>query len=245
MLVSVIVAAVVAMIVIVRVAMIVIVRVVMSLFMRMVVSVIMSAGGMVVSVTIIVPVVMTAGMVAAVMPFLRSMFDVLVNLAAVTVLVVTATAVRVAFAIGAGLGLEWRIDLLDRGTQAFEHIRQHVIGSDAQIAVADFDRHVAIAEVIGGARQFAGIVAGDVRHLLVGGNDFDHAAVARDDHIAAAQQVATRQVEADLLAGRELRAQAALLARLERQTQLPLGLDGIGSVGDFQFLSDFKHRCFL
>ena len=157
----------------------------------------------------------------------------------------TATAVRVAFAVGAGLGLERRIDLLDRRAQAFQHVRQHMVGSHAQIAVADFDRHMAVAKVIGGARQFAGIAAGDVRHLLVGGDHFDHAAVAGHNQIATAQQVAARQVEAHLFTRYELGAQAALLARLERQLQLALGLDGIGALGDFQFLSDFKHRCFL
>lgn len=81
----------VAVIVAAVVVVIVIVRVVMSPFMRMAMRV-----------------VMIAGMVAVVMFFVRSMFDVLVNLAAVTVLVVTAPAMRVTLAIGPRLGLERR-----------------------------------------------------------------------------------------------------------------------------------------
>ena len=103
------------------------------------------------------------------------------------------------------------------------------------------DRHVAVAEVIRGARQVPRIVAGDMQHLFRRRDHFDHPAVVRHQQVAAAQQVAARQDQCNLFPRNELRAQAALLAQVERQLQLPLGLDDVGAGDHLQFLAYFKH----
>ena len=71
-----------------------------------------------------------------------------------------------AAAIGAVLRLEWRFEGLRGGAQLFKHGLEHVVVEQAQPAIPNLQRHMAVAEVIGRACQFKGIGAGDVQQLF-------------------------------------------------------------------------------
>ena len=99
---------------------------------------------------------------------------------------------------------------------------EHVVSLEAQPAVADLHRHVTIAEVICGAHKLKRRRAFRLHELFIGGDNEHDAAVVRAQAVAAAQDAAVFQKEPRLLTRRELRAQAAFLAQLERQAQLLL-----------------------
>ena len=64
------------------------------------------------------------------------------------------------YAVGARLRLERRLGLGDGASEATCHLGQHVVGLEAQTAAAglgnDLHRYVAIAQVVGGAREEQG-----------------------------------------------------------------------------------------
>src|SRR5262245_56887368 len=133
----------------------------------------------------------------------------IVNLAAMPHLVVL-------MAIGAGLGLERSLDGGDARAELARKLLEHVVRGDTQEAGADLQRHVAVAEVVGDARELARF---DVQQFLRRGDDLDLASVGRGDPVAAAQHAAARQNERDLLAALRLHPQPAFLALLEWQGQ--------------------------
>jgi hypothetical protein len=90
-----------------------------------------------------------------------------------------------------------------------------MIGRDAQPAVADLHRHVAVAEVVRRTGEEIRRRAQDMQHFLRLRHDLDHAAVGRDDPVAAPQDLPARQHDGDFLAARERGPQPALLPHLE------------------------------
>src|SRR5688572_2150266 len=123
--------------------------------------------------------------------------------------------------VGARLGLEGPLHMLDPCTEVAHHVLEHVVAKDAQEAFADLHRNVSVTEVIGDARQARRV---DVRELLRRGRDLEYAAVGSAYAIASAQHEAARQHEADFLARIELRALAAALPVLEGQAEASGGL---------------------
>ena len=71
-----------------------------------------------------------------------------------------------ATAIGAVFRLERRFKGFGGGAQLIEHGLEHVVIEQAQPAIPDLQRDVAIAQVIGRAGQFKGAGAGDVQQLF-------------------------------------------------------------------------------
>jgi hypothetical protein len=96
-------------------------------------------------------------------------------------------------AVGAGLGLEGCLDLGDATTEALDHVGQHVVGLEAQPAAGlggqDLHRHVAVAQVVGGAGEEQRAVGDGLDELLGGGDDLDDGAA-----VVGNQPVATLQV---------------------------------------------------
>jgi len=119
--------------------------------------------------------------------------------------------------IRARLGLEGRLDRGHAGAKAAHHFAQHVVRGKTQPAVADLDRCMPIAQVIGCARQGASIIAAYFHQLFVSGDDAHDAAIGAAQAIAAAQDRPALEEQADFLATGKHRAQAAFLALLERQ----------------------------
>jgi hypothetical protein len=134
---------------------------------------------------------------------------VVVDPAAVAHLVVLVT-------IRAGFGLERRLDVRDARAELARQLLKHVVFGDAQKALPDLERHVAVAEVVGNARKVLGFY---VQQPFRRSDDLDLASVGRLHALTAAQHPAARQDERDLLAVIELGAQTAFLPQFERQRE--------------------------
>ena len=83
-------------------------------------------------------------------------------------------AVR-AVGVGAAFGLESLAHLKHRQMHGAQHIGQHMIGFDLEVIGLEFNRHMAIAQVVGRAHQIKGSAvraAGrDAQHGLRRGDD--------------------------------------------------------------------------
>ena len=172
---------------------------------------------------------------------MRGRLAVLMDLSAMPLLVVVVTMPP---AIGACLGFERRCHRLDGCGKTLEHFCEHVVRGDAQESVADLHRHMAVAQVIGGARKVLGRAAGDVQYLFGLRDDFDDAPIARDNQITAAQDFTARQHQRHVLARNKLGAQAAFLPGIERQFQLPLHFEAIGAAWNPEAGFDLEHCWF-
>jgi hypothetical protein len=173
-------------------------------------------------------------MIVVMVMFVVVVVRVVVDLAAVALLVVLMVSARV----GAGLGLEGRFHLLHRRAELLHHLLQHVVGGDTQEVLPDLHRHVAVAEVVRDLRER---VRFDVQQLLGLGQHLDDAPIRCGDQIAAAQDLAARQHERHFLARDELGAQPALLARVERELELPLHVQLVGRARDLELRLDLDH----
>ncbi len=164
----------------------------------------------------IVAVMIVAVMVVAVM-VVRVLVARIERVDAPAVPLVVVLVVDVAVPVGPGLGLERLLDRMHMPAQALDHRLQHVIRQQPQPAIAELQRDVPVAHVVGDACQAARIVSMHLDQLLAGGLDRDHPTVGQPQPVTVPQQRAGRQVDADLLAREQRRAQARTLALAEVQ----------------------------
>ena len=106
--------------------------------------------------------------------------------------------------ISARFGLERFIHRVHDQVHAAQHVGQHVVGLDLQVVRLELDRHVAVAQVVGGPHQVEGAAmaaaGGDAQHRL-GRRDHAHQrAVLGHQHIAAAHRGAAGQEHAQVAA---------------------------------------------
>ncbi|GBH26089.1 hypothetical protein BvRS1_31380 [Burkholderia vietnamiensis] len=145
-------------------------------------------------------------------------------------------AMLVAAAVGADFRLERRQRFVDLRAEPAQHVREHRIGFELQVAVADLDRRGPVAEVIRGAHQRERIVRTPEQHRFGRRDDAHQRAVVGDQPVAVAQHGAARQQDGDVLAGIERGRDAALAAgviggregrrtRDERRGELHVGGD--------------------
>jgi hypothetical protein len=144
--------------------------------------------------------------------------------AAVTMRVAVSVRCRgraiVAMVIRAAFRLEGSVLVPDAQAQRLDHVVEHMIGQVAQVALADLEADMAIAEMVGAAGQRQRILAGDCRYRLGGRDDpYDFAAVGAEQ-VAATQDRAARELDTDLATRFEPRPQPGLLPLLEAQHQL-------------------------
>jgi hypothetical protein len=189
---------------------------------------------MVMRVTVVVPSFVRMSMLVVV----RLAFTVLVNAPRVPVLVIV---VPVSAAISPGFRLEGRLHRFNRGAQALQHVLEHMVGGNSQEAVADLDRNMPVAEMVGRPDEVLSGFACDVQHAFGLGHDFDHPTVTGNGKVPAAENLSARQHEADFLSRYEPCAQPALLARVERQLDLAFHLEAICAARDFKFCLDLDH----
>jgi hypothetical protein len=139
-------------------------------------------------------------------------------------MVVATGAVRTAFRFKRFL------DFVHDQVHGAQHIGQHMVGFYLEVIGFELNRHMAVAQMVGGARQVKGRAvrrAGrDAQHRLRRGNHLDHGAVFGDQHVAAAHQRAARQEHAQLAAQRVGRVEAAFLAHV------PVELNGGGAFNE-------------
>ena len=175
-------------------------------------------------VVLVVFVVVTMLMIAAaIVAMFVSMLVGGVIVAFMIVMIVPVIVMRVALVrvlglsnrlIGARVGLERRLDMADLGAKPAHHVLQHMIAPHAQPVVENLRLHVAIANVIGDARQLARIAAAHFRQLFRRGHYFDQATIFEDQRVAAAQRHGLRQIEQKFSAARARHRHAAAMAPL-------------------------------
>ena len=130
--------------------------------------------------------------------------------------------------ISTAFGLKRHVLLRHDQVHGAQHVGQHMVGFDLEVVGLQLDGHMAVAQVVGSARQVerrAVVLAmGDDQHRLWRGNHADHGAVFGHQHIAAAHQRAARQEDAQFAPGRVSGGEAAFLAHV------PVEFDGGGAL---------------
>jgi hypothetical protein len=120
-----------------------------------------------------------------------------VMLTAVTMAMVTVAVVGDMATIGAAFGLKGLINLHHGQVHAAQHAGQNMVGFDLEVVGLQFDGHMAVAQVVGGAHQIKGAAVGgagrDAQHLLRCGDHAHHTAVFGHQHITAAHGLAAWQ----------------------------------------------------
>ena len=131
-------------------------------------------------------------------------------------------------AVGAAFGFEGFADLGHRHVHGAQHVGQHMVGLDFQVVRLQLDRHMPVAQVVGGAHQVKGAAVlgagGDAQHGLRRGFDTDERAVFGHQHIATAHHVAAWQKHAQGTSGTVGGVKAAFLAGV------PVQGDGVGAL---------------
>ena len=130
--------------------------------------------------------------------------------------VVVAVAVGV---IGAGLGFERFVRDAKFEAHPGEHGVEDVVVAVAQPVRPELQRDVPVAQMVGAASQQSGLASVGGRDGFTGREDLDDAAVLGAQAVPAAQNLAPRQDDTDLLAVLEARAEAAAAAHIEGQHQ--------------------------
>lgn len=119
-------------------------------------------------------------------------------------------------AVGAAFRFKSFFDFVDDQVHRAQHFRQHMVGFDLQVIGLELDCHMAVAQVIGCARQVkgaaVGCAGGDAQRALWRSDDFHHRTVLRDQDITAAHQRAAWQKDAELPTKRVSGLKAAFLA---------------------------------
>ena len=91
-----------------------------------------------------------------------------------------------------------------------------MVGFDFQVIRLEFNRHMAVSQVVGRAGQVKGAAVrsadSDAQDRLRRRDDLDHGTIFGNQHITAAHQGAARQEDAELAAQRVGRLEAAFLA---------------------------------
>ena len=126
--------------------------------------------------------------------------------------------------VGAALRLKGRALRVNDQVHRIQQVGQHVVGLDLEVVRFQFDGHMPVAQVVGGAHQVEGRAVlravGDAQHRLRRGDHAYQRAVFRHQHVAAAHDRAAGQEHAQYAAQRVGGVEAAFLARI------PIEFDG-------------------
>ena len=116
--------------------------------------------------------------------------------------------------VGAGLGLERRLDCGEMRAKAAQHLFQHAIPPDAQPLAHDLNIGVTVADMPGEPRKLPRIGRHDLDQRLALAGNQDDGAVVEHEAVAVVQHGRVRKVEQDLcapLAGQDHAATMALI----------------------------------
>ena len=118
--------------------------------------------------------------------------------------------------VGAAFGFEAGLHVGHDEVLSAQHLGQHVVGFDLQVVGLQFQRHMAVAQVVGGAHQVEGaaVLAAVAHHQqrLRCGLHHHQRAVFHHQHVTTAHHGAAWQEYGELSAGRIERVEAAFLA---------------------------------
>ena len=97
--------------------------------------------------------------------------------------------------IGPLLGIKWCVSTHGLGAQPCDHLGQHMVILNAQMAVPDdLQRHMPIADMPGDAGSLVRIVCDNIANILLSGNDA-HIAIRDGKTIAIGQILRLSQIE--------------------------------------------------
>lgn len=100
-------------------------------------------------------------------------------------------------AVSTAFRLKSQISLYHGHVHAAQHVGQHMVGFDLQVIGLQLYRHMAVAQVVGGAHQIKRAAvhrtSRDVQHFLRRCNDAHHRAIFGHQHITTAHCLATGQ----------------------------------------------------
>jgi hypothetical protein len=116
--------------------------------------------------------------------------------------------------VGAGLGLERRLDGGEMRAKAAQHLFQHAIPPDAQPLAHDLNIGVAVADMPGEPRKLLRTSRRDLDQCLALAGNQDDGAVIEHKAVAVVQHGRVRQIEQELcavLAGQHHAATMALI----------------------------------
>ena len=165
----------------------------------------------------------------------------------VMVVVIVAMVVMAAAAgrVGAGLGIEGGIDMIDMPAQAFNHFLDHMVEADADAVTQQLHRQMPVTEVPGDANQFPVVMGMDFQQRLRPGADADDAAVHRQS-IAIPQPDRLRQVDQHIRTALSPQHNPAAMAAVEvdqNVIDLPRCVPGAGGKDVVRAHQNRKYRC--
>ena len=89
--------------------------------------------------------------------------------------------------VGAGFGIEWRIDMRKSCAEAVQHFFKHVVTLNAQLIADDLNIGMTIADVPGDAHQIARVSCGNLHQWFRLAGHSDDRAVIKHKPVAFAQ----------------------------------------------------------
>jgi hypothetical protein len=122
--------------------------------------------------------------------------------------------------ISSGFGIERRIYVLHRSTEASHHVLNDMIAANEDVVLGQHDRKMPIAEMPGDADKTARRRRADFRQGLRRGLDANPAAVLQQERIAVAQALRARQVEQKFEPAHSGHGYAAAVALIEVERHL-------------------------
>ena len=114
--------------------------------------------------------------------------------------------------VGAGLGLERRLDCGEMRAKAAQHLFQHAIPPDAQPLAQDLNIGVAVSDMPGEPRKLLRTSRRDLDQRLALAGNQDDGAVVEQEAVAVVQHGRVRKIEQDLCAPLAAQDHAATMA---------------------------------
>jgi hypothetical protein len=118
-------------------------------------------------------------------------------------------------AVGAAFRLEWGLHLFKLGSEAMEHLLDHMIRTNAKNVVANFSRQMSVSQVPGETYELIGVVVSDLDNCLRGSTDFEQPSIFKLESIPIGHGNRFRKIEKDILALIRNQASAPAVARVE------------------------------
>jgi hypothetical protein len=119
------------------------------------------------------------------------------------------------WSIGAGFGIERRLDGFDVPAQTLHHLLNDVIDANADAVAEQLNRQMTIAQVPCDANEFAIVVRVDFKQRFGAGTNPDNPAVVQREPIAIAQPHRVGQIDQQFLARLRGQNNAAAMAAIE------------------------------
>jgi hypothetical protein len=118
-------------------------------------------------------------------------------------------------AVSAAFRLERGLQLYKLGSEAVEHLLDHMIGPNAKNLIANFSGQMPISQMPGKPHELMGIFVPDFDDGLGSGSDFQQSPVFKLQRIPIGHRNCFREVEKDIFALIGRQANTAAMARLE------------------------------